>query len=103
MAFFSARVTLRGVLAISSLCALQAANAGRTQIQPRDEFREAERLYWLDNWVKARPLYADCEQRFAASDPAKALMCKFSRLRADAETNLSYYTVSKIIAEDLQT
>ncbi len=94
---------MRGVLAICSLCALQAADSGRTQIPLADEFREAERLYWLDNWVKARPLYADCEQRFAVSDPATALICKFSRLRADAETNLSYYTVSKIIAQDLQT
>src|SRR3954447_17161582 len=103
MAFFSAKVSLHGVLAICTFGVLQAAGARPPQMQLSDEFREAERLYWLDNWVKARPLYADCEQRFAASDPPKALICKFSRLRADAETNLSYYTVSKIIAQDLQT
>src|SRR3982750_1634759 len=101
MAFFSAKVSLHGVLAICTFGVLQAAGARPPQMQLSDEFREAERLYWLDNWVKARPLYADCEQRFAASDPPKALICKFSRLRADAETNLSYYTVSKLIAIDL--
>ncbi len=68
-----------------------------------NQFREAERLFWLDNWIKARPMYADCEHTFAASDPAKALVCRFSRLRADAETNLSYYAVSKLISADLES
>ena len=44
---------------------------------------------------EARNLYADCEVGFARSDPSKALICEFSRLRADAETNLSYVTVFK--------
>jgi len=67
------------------------------------KFDQAERLFWLDNWVKARDLYAACEKGYATTDPAKALMSKFSRLRADAETKLSYATVSRVIATDLDT
>ena len=104
MPIFSANAALRGALVVCSLSAFQAlAIETGTAARLNDEFRQAERLYWLDNWVKARPLYADCEQEFAVSDPAKALVCKFSRLRADAETDLSYYTVSKIISRDLET
>src|SRR5689334_366849 len=102
MAFLSARFGLRGVLALCSLGMLQATTSPKPDAPLIHKFQEAERLFWLDNWVKARNLYADCEVRFAKSDPAKALICKFSRLRADAETNLSYYTVSKLIATDLE-
>jgi tetratricopeptide (TPR) repeat protein len=66
-------------------------------------FQEAERLFWLDNWVKARDLYVTCEGAYAKTDPARALMSKFSRLRADAETKLSYTKVSLAIAADLET
>jgi hypothetical protein len=100
---FSARFALRGAVALCSRGAFQALAVQNSTTRLTDEFRQAERLYWLDNWVKARPLYADCEQGFAVSDPAKALICKFSRLRAEAETDLSYYTVSKIISRDLET
>jgi hypothetical protein len=103
MAIFSARIAFRGVLAICSLGLSHAIASQERNTRLADEFRSAERLFWLDNWVRARDLYADCEQGFAASDSAKSLMCKFSRLRADAETDLSYYTVSKIISRDLET
>jgi tetratricopeptide (TPR) repeat protein len=103
MLISSASAVLLGVVVISSLQAVPIPLAESGSTQPTDEFRRAERLYWLDNWVNARPLYADCEKRFAASDPSKALICKFSRLRADAETNLSYSTVSRIISRDLET
>src|SRR3954453_3440706 len=101
MALSSARFSFRGVL-ISCLIAIVPGMAfSQPTVGLAHDFEEAERLFWLDNWVKARNLYADCEVGFARSDPAKALICKFSRLRADAETNLSYYTVSKLIATDL--
>src|SRR5579875_294877 len=101
MPIFAATFALRGALVVFSLTAFHALAVESSPARLKDEFLQAERLYWLDSWVKARPLYADCEQGFAVEDPAKDLICKFSRLRADAETNLSYYTVSKIISRDL--
>src|SRR5436305_5429126 len=102
MTFFSARFSFRGVLFVCTLAVVQVTAFSEPTARFTREFQAAERLFWLDNWIKARNLYADCELGFARSDPAKALMCKFSRLRADAETNLSYYTVSKLIATDLE-
>ena len=64
-----------------------------------NKFNKAERLFKLDNWVEARALYADCERAYADEDPAKAMISKFSRLRADAETRLSYEAVSHAIAQ----
>ena len=103
MPISSATTAFRGAVVLCSLGAFQVLAIQTAQRRLTDEFLEAERLYWLDNWVKARPLYADCERGFAVSDPAKALICKFSRLRADAETNLSYSAVSRTIARDLET
>jgi len=34
--------------------------------------KEAERLFWLDNWVKARPLYAKCERDFRQRETFKS-------------------------------
>ena len=68
-----------------------------------NKFNKAERLFKLDNWVEARALYADCERAYADEDPAKAMISKFSRLRADAETRLSYAAVSHAIAADLNS
>lgn len=98
MPISSATTVFRGAVVLCSLGAFQVLAIQNSTTRLTDEFLEAKRLYWLDNWVKARPLYADCERGFAVSDPAKALICKFSRLRADAETNLSYSAVSKTIA-----
>src|SRR5438445_12092688 len=102
MEFSSARFGCGVVLLICSFLISQEIAFSKQNARLTHEFQEAERLFWLDNWVKARKLYAQCELGFASSDPAKALICKFSRLRADAETNLSYYTVSKLIGIDLQ-
>ncbi len=69
---------------------------------PYKMLKEAERLFWLDNWVKARPLYAQCERDFRQrGDVKNALLAKFSRLRADSESVLSYPEVSRLLAEDL--
>ena len=103
MPISSAAAAFLGAVVFCSSGAFQILAMQNSATRLTDEFRQAERLFWLDNWVKARPLYADCEQGFAVSDAAKALICKFSRLRADAGTNLSYSTVSKTIARDLET
>jgi hypothetical protein len=68
-----------------------------------NKFNKAERFFKLDNWVEARALYAECEKAYADEDPAKAMISKFSRLRADAETRLSYAAVSHAIAADLNS
>jgi len=66
--------------------------------------KEAERLFWLDNWVKARPLYVQCERDFQQrGDIKNALLAKFSRLRADSESVLSYPEVSRLLAEALKS
>jgi len=106
MAVLSASPTLRGLYAALLLLFVPAAQAQQGTIRQdrelSEKFSNAERLFWLDNWVKARDLYAECEEGYATSDPAKALISKFSRLRADAETKLSYTTVSRLIAADLE-
>lgn len=102
MAFSSARLAFCGVLGLCSVFASKENEPPEPTSRLTREFHDAERLFWLDNWVKARSLYADCEVGFARSDPSKALICKFSRLRADAETNLSYVTVSNLIANALE-
>src|SRR4051812_26368458 len=69
---------------------------------PYQTLKEAERLFWLDNWINARPLYAECERGFKQKgDVENELFAKFSRLRADSESTLSYPEVSRILAEDL--
>lgn len=76
---------------------------GQAKPDTTEQLREAERLFWLDNWVKARPLYAECERIFSRKgDVRNALLAKFSRLRADAESVLSYPEVSRLLAQDLK-
>lgn len=101
MAILWARTALCGVLGLCYLAACPRTLGAQGPKTPDAEFAEAERLFWLDNWVKARDLYAHCEHRLATVDPGRALICKFSRLRADAETSLSYYNVSRFIATAL--
>jgi CHAT domain-containing protein len=81
------------------LCGIATCHAQPSELEAK--FNKAERLFKLDNWVQARDLYAECEAAYAQDDPAKAMISKFSRLRADAETRLSYETVSQTIAADL--
>src|SRR5947209_4970124 len=97
MAILWARSTLCGVLVIQGLAGLPSTVFGQDTPAADEEFTQAERLFWLDNWVKARNLYADCEHRLAKADPGKGLICKFSRLRADAETKLSYFRPDLVI------
>jgi CHAT domain-containing protein/tetratricopeptide (TPR) repeat protein len=63
---------------------------------------EAERLAWLHNWVRARPLYAKAESLFAqAGDARNALYCKISRLRADVQ-GTSFTEIADYLDKELQ-
>lgn len=62
---------------------------------------EADRLAFLNNWHKARPLYADAEQLFAkAGDQRNALYCKISRLRADVQS-MPFTEVADYLEQEL--
>ncbi len=62
---------------------------------------EAERLFWLDNWMKSRPLYEKAEALFdAQGDQRNAALARISRLRADADS-ISYPEVSLQLAREL--
>ena len=108
MAFSLAKTLLRGGRALQiSIAGLGLFLAGECFAQTSDpldkKFQEAERLFWLDNWVAARELFSTCEAAYATSNPARAMLCKFSRLRADAEAKTSYAVVSETIDEDLKS
>src|SRR4051794_34029742 len=103
MAILWAKSVFCGVVGLCCLSAFPRALIAQANKTADAEFTEAERLFWLDNWVKARNLYANCEHRLARVDRGKALICRFSRLRADAETSLSYYNASRLIAIDLES
>lgn len=92
---------LAGLLVIISCCNFAKAEIDQSAAAL---LKEAERLFWLDNWAKARPLFAKLEQHYArAGDKRNTLYARFSRLRADGETSLSYPEVSRYIAEQLRT
>lgn len=62
---------------------------------------EADRLAMLNNWHKARPLFADAERLFAAAgDERNALYCKISRLRADVQS-MSFIEVAEYLDREL--
>jgi hypothetical protein len=86
---------LRSTLAFLVMVATLPA-AEQVRENPYKTLKEAERLFWLDNWVKARPLYARCERAFRQrGDVKNELLARLSRLRADSETILSYRVVSR--------
>ncbi len=69
---------------------------------PKVILAEAERLFWLDNWVKARPLYYRAEKLFTASGDARnAALARISRLRADADRT-SYPEATQQLAKELE-
>jgi len=71
---------------------------------PDSDFAAAERLFRLDNYAKARPLWLKAEQEFSSRhDEAKATYARVSRLRGDSETILSYPAVSQEMARLLET
>ena len=74
------------------------------QSSPPDAARvlaEADRLAFLNNWHKARPLFAQAEQLFAtAGDQRNALYCKISRLRADVQS-MPFTEVASYLEQEL--
>jgi CHAT domain-containing protein len=69
---------------------------------PNALLAEAERLYWLDNWAKSRPMYEKAEALFEAKgDLRNAALARISRLRADAD-RISYPEVSQQLAKELE-
>ena len=74
------------------------------QDNSRDAVRllaEADRLAMLNNWHKARPLFADAERLFAAAgDERNALYCKISRLRAEVQS-MSFTEVADYLDREL--
>jgi len=91
---------------VSRFCAIvwvacSAIMLGQSE-DPKTLMAEAERLYWLDNWVKARPLYARAENLFAESGDARnAALARISRLRADADRT-SYPEVTQQLSRELE-
>ena len=62
---------------------------------------EADRLAMLNNWHKAKPLFADAERLFAAAgDERNALYCKISRLRAEVQS-MSFTEVAEYLDREL--
>jgi CHAT domain-containing protein len=69
---------------------------------PQSILAEAERLFWLDNWMKSRPLYEKAEALFVGQgDQRNAALARISRLRADAD-RISYPEVSLQLARELE-
>jgi CHAT domain-containing protein len=90
-----ARLNLLGLLALASL--LQAQS-------PVVDFDQAERLFRLDNYAKARPLWIRAERAFRAQgNEVKTIWAHVSRLRGDSETVLSYPVVSREVARLLES
>jgi tetratricopeptide (TPR) repeat protein len=68
---------------------------------PRELLKEADRLFWLDNFPKAQPLFHQAESAFdAAGDQRNALYARIGRLRADGDRT-GYPAVSHYIAGQL--
>ncbi|MBS1875182.1 MAG: CHAT domain-containing protein [Acidobacteria bacterium] len=84
------------------LCVAWPAMLVAQSEDPNALMTEAERLYWLDNWVKARPLYERAEELFEAKGDARnAALARISRLRADADRH-SYPEASQQLAKELE-
>jgi hypothetical protein len=90
-------------LVFSLLCltpSLVFAQPGRV---PDQLLKEAERLFLLDNWGRAQPLFAKAERLFLErGDGRNALFAKISRLRADSETISSYPEGARFLAGSLR-
>jgi len=83
-----------------------AAHAGlthdpATSRSPEILLAEANRLAWLFNWPKARPLYARAEALFRENgDTRNEVYARVGRIRAESET-MSWVDVSKMLGQQL--
>jgi CHAT domain-containing protein/tetratricopeptide (TPR) repeat protein len=74
-----------------------------TDSDPKALLEEADKLVLLNNWIRARPLFAKAEKLFEdAGDARNALYCKVSRLRADVH-RMPFTEVAGLLAEQLET
>jgi tetratricopeptide (TPR) repeat protein len=68
---------------------------------PHELLKEADRLFWLDNFPRAQPLFAQAEAIFSdEGDERTALYARVGRLRADGDRT-GYPAVSRYIAGQL--
>jgi CHAT domain-containing protein len=69
---------------------------------PHYLIKEADRLAWLNNWVKAAPLFTKAEELFAqAGDERNTLYAKLGRIRGEMESK-SLTEASEYVATLLQ-
>ena len=94
------RVKLACLLAV--LVTLTPVRTGWPDNPPAVLLAEADRLAWLHNWVRARPLFERAERLFIqAGDARNALYCKVSRLRADVQS-MSFIEVAGDLAKEFE-
>jgi CHAT domain-containing protein len=72
-------------------------------LDPQALLAEANRLSWLNNGLKAGPLYKKAETLFAQrGDVRNELYAKIGQLRSEAET-MSFVDLSRFLADQLKT
>src|SRR4051812_17085208 len=77
-----------------------AVGLAYTQADIPEVMKEADELFWLDNWVAARPLFLTAEETARRTGNMRdALYARVSRLRADAERE-SYSQVLESLRAD---
>jgi CHAT domain-containing protein/tetratricopeptide (TPR) repeat protein len=92
----------RALLWLAALL-LASAFGQSSESDPKTLLEEAEKLVLLNNWIRARPLFAKAEKLFeGAGDARNALYCKVSRLRADVH-RMPFSEVAGFLAKQLET
>lgn len=75
----------------------------RDSADPPALLAAANRFYWLNNGLRAGPLYAKAEALFAQrGDARNELYAKIGRLRSEAET-MSFIDLSRFLGDQLNT
>src|SRR5262245_27139404 len=99
-------ISPHAILAIVLLGALWLATSTRSADSDdpaAQAMAEGERLFWLDNWLKARDRFAEAERLFTGrGDERNALYAKVSLLRADAD-RVGYPGISAYLSDQLNT
>ena len=95
-----ARGQVRIACLLAILVTLTPVRTGWPDNPPAVLLAEADRLAWLHNWVRARPLFERAERLFMqAGDARNALYCKVSCLRADVQS-MSFIEVAGDVAKE---
>ena len=97
-----ARGQVRLACLLGILVTLTPVRTGWPDNPPAGLLAEADRLAWLHNRVRARPLFERAERLFIqAGDARNALYCKVSRMRADV-LSMSFIEVAGDLAKELE-